>query len=571
MFKKLLALSIFILWLSSFGTVFAGDSAVFTLVIKFNDALQSFMGGKTFSHLHFDFGGNNFWGLIYSDGVKPVSNFNLDLQKNIGEEIVRNGKTIHCYDQLKGLYYNSQRGERLWPLDEDTRNIPMFHDGFSGLTMTWGIYTHCESDEVEIDSNSFFGYLTHNYDNHDYGLIAGVQYDATGNVITWETFANNLQTFNQQYNLGLIYDFNGWIAGFGISFNTWGENFVTQTNTHPSNNFFHNNDGSFTWEYGDPNGDALTGEVVFAGRYCKKMEEYFGPTTGATLCNLLNSGFNNHTWTWININAGSFIDQMLLLKIQGIIGMSTDVADDVKNIAGNEKDSKTQYFSSVNVNNATLINAAKKESEKLCQGKWSTTLTNSDVICIDRSKEINDIQNYDGKTIILRNGILTLKGNSRNLNNGINVFVDRGNLKFAFDGDKRQTFNERWFPTANSTDAIYSGIYLKGNFIVNGLVEVEEEKDYKYFIHGKFTSLNTYSAASSSYERLHQIQNLLSGVVPEIGGTDVGNLVSKADLTQVFRWRCNYWHSTDESNCNTGDFANSPLNIINQTVPSLFF
>ena len=230
---------------------------------------------------------------------------------------------------------------------------------------------------------------------------------------------------------------------------------------------------------------------------------------------------------------------MLLLKIQGIIGMSTDVADDVKNIAGNEKDSKTQYFSSVNVNNATLINAAKKESEKLCQGKWSNNLTNSDVICIDGSKAINSIEDYNGKTIILRNGILTLKGDSRNLNNGINVFVDRGNLKFAFNQDKRQTFNERGFPT-NGDDAIYSGIYLKGNFIVNGLVEVEELKDYKYFIHGKFTSLNTYSAASSSYERLHQIQNLLSGVVPEIGGTDVGNLVSKADLTQVFRWRCNY-------------------------------
>jgi len=60
----------------------------------------------------------------------------LAFKKNIGEEIERNGKKIYCYDQLKGLYYNSQRGERLWPLDEDTRNIPMFQKGFSGLTMT---------------------------------------------------------------------------------------------------------------------------------------------------------------------------------------------------------------------------------------------------------------------------------------------------------------------------------------------------------------------------------------------------------------------------------------------------
>ena len=29
---------------------------------------------------------------------------------------------VECYGRVKGFYYSSQRGERLWPLDEESQN-----------------------------------------------------------------------------------------------------------------------------------------------------------------------------------------------------------------------------------------------------------------------------------------------------------------------------------------------------------------------------------------------------------------------------------------------------------------
>jgi hypothetical protein len=65
---------------------------------------------ETISHIHFRGGGNSFGGLIArtptEDGLK--------------EKIVVNGNTVECTKKISGLYYNAQRGERLWPLDETT-------------------------------------------------------------------------------------------------------------------------------------------------------------------------------------------------------------------------------------------------------------------------------------------------------------------------------------------------------------------------------------------------------------------------------------------------------------------
>jgi hypothetical protein len=53
---------------------------------------------------------------------------------------------------------------------------------------------------------------------------------------------------------------------------------------------------------------------------------------------------------------------------------------------------------------------------------------------------------------------------------------------------------------------VSSGVFYKGNFIINGLVKVSKPEE-KYYIHGKFTSLNTYAVPNPS--RVTQVQNLL--------------------------------------------------------------
>jgi hypothetical protein len=47
-----------------------------------------------------------------------------------------------------------------------------------------------------------------------------------------------------------------------------------------------------------------------------------------------------------------------------------------------------QYFSSSDINSATLLNYAKQRSEILCRGKWKKDLvgldsTSDDVVCLD--------------------------------------------------------------------------------------------------------------------------------------------------------------------------------------------
>lgn len=100
---------------------------------------------------------------------------------------------------------------------------------------------------------------------------------------------------------------------------------------------------------------------------------------------------------------------------------------------------------------------------------------------------------------------------------------------------------------------------MKGNFIVNGLVKLATGKEkQKYFIHGKFTSLNTYDIPTQ--QRIEQVQK----IVPNWNTITWGQI----DLTKVFQWRCNLGSGTDGSACTVGEFKDSPLSIINQNYPS---
>lgn len=80
------------------------------------------LGGKYldqyFSVVHFNVAGNDFGGGFFWLPVvqldKPVFIKTLNAE---GEEDIK-----MCHNQIRGFYYNSQRGERLWPLDVDSQN-----------------------------------------------------------------------------------------------------------------------------------------------------------------------------------------------------------------------------------------------------------------------------------------------------------------------------------------------------------------------------------------------------------------------------------------------------------------
>jgi len=164
------------------------------------------------------------------------------------------------------------------------------------------------------------------------------------------------------------------------------------------------------------------------------------------------------------------LDSLLLLKIQGIIGLSSDLSSDYAALDGNESSSKTQYFSSVSVNNATLINAARRNAQELCRGGSTAT-----VLCL-KGDQTRSVSSLAGQIVIIENGNLTLNGSSTNDSQPLNIFIDKGNLILTQTSDQNVSFNAQGFPEVPATSAsIASGVFLKGNFVVNGLVSVKEQ------------------------------------------------------------------------------------------------
>ena len=128
------------------------------------------------------------------------------------------------------------------------------------------------------------------------------------------------------------------------------------------------------------------------------------------------------------------------------------------------------------------------------------------------------------------------------------------------------SFNNQAFP--DRSNSVASGVFFKGNFIVNGLVGFSPKLDLKtpegqlnpgfhrVIIHGKFTSLNTYDT-NTAKNRSQQVRDMVGSV----GLDDI-------DLTQVFAWRCNYGIGSDGTGCPLSEYQRAPLVIINQNYPS---
>ena len=512
MYKKIIALIAFVWWLCGIGIA----SNSFSLLMKFDKdtSLKDYI--SSVSHVHFGFSKNNFWGFFVFSTAENNDEAGNNSQ---GTKIDADGKDIFCKRKLNGLYYNSQRGDILWPLSDESKF------GSDYVTLTGGLYTSCSGDNV--NPYDIYGYLEHTYkkgtdQERKYWLMAWVKYNAESwsllndTASFWSTFGR----FDNRYPVGLIYDNNGWIGFVGCTLNG------TEGQTNELVAALNDTQIESVFEY--------TGEKV-------QFKGTWGVESDVLDCS----------------NIGLAIDQLLLLKIQGIIGISKDMKGGLENLAGNEANSKTQFFSSVNVNNATLINTAKKNAEQICAIDQDTT----DVIC-KSGDQTYDITALNEKTLVVNGGDLTLQGQMNSSNEPLDIFINGGNLILDLKTGHLTSFTEDGFPVYNGGNetkpVAYTGIYLKGNFIVNGLVQLATwTENEKYFIHGKFTSLNTYDIPTP--QRKQQIQTVLNN--PSISNEQI-------NLTKVFKWRCNLGSGTDGSACTVGEFKDSPLSIINQNYPS---
>lgn len=131
-----------------------------------------------------------------------------------------------CTQQLQGLYYNNQRGFRLWPLDQNTlTGMQAIDPSYNALTLTWGLFTNCSGSGVS--SQNVYGALGHIRGGHTYRILGGVAYDFPNK--TWVESASGSWTKLGSAATGRLFD-SQWSIG---QFATW-----TGTSTLPicSNN-----------------------------------------------------------------------------------------------------------------------------------------------------------------------------------------------------------------------------------------------------------------------------------------------------------------------------------------------
>lgn len=496
--KKIGILIIMIIW-AIYTIVNAG------IVLKFSDINIQSLENK-FSPVHFTAPGNNFgWSIFWlpSKSIIPTTIKTNSWWKKI------------CTKLVRWLYFNSQRGKRLRPLDEETRQLLIQqNERYNNISIEWWLYTTCDS----WSNYGIFWAITYTLWNKKSYIVAGTQLDYQNNEIQ-ATMANNFQYFDNKIPLGYIYDSNGGIGYVGGSL----------TGHQDLINFLNNGGSINSW---------------FMYSWTTVVSNDPKRTTS------IESG-NNATETMRN------------LIVQWSVGLSTTMNESERNSLGGNFQNKTVLYSSTDINSSTVINNARQKTQKLCQGKIlnpDLTTTTDMIICystgihIDLSKE----DTYKNKTIIVKNGNITLEGNMNKTSPALDIFVDKW-LVYLPDTNS-QLFNQEWFPDTNGT---YQWCYLKWNFIINGLVVWwtpgnEAAFTHRLHIQGKIALLNT--PFEPSPEKITQIENMFEPAL----------YTHFINLQNIFTRTCKLdGTSSDGTGCGTGNtISTTPLVILNGNYPS---
>lgn len=127
-----------------------------------------------------------------------------------------------------------------------------------------------------------------------------------------------------------------------------------------------------------------------------------------------------------------------------------------------------------------------------------------------------NLRNLRGKTIIVKKGDIIL-GEAMGLEDeAINIFIDQGNLylKNPTSTGNLKEFDAFGFPAQHADDSNSRANYLKGNFVINGLImgigqdnATPTPLNNKWYINGKIASFNTYGDPSE--KRITTLKTIL--------------------------------------------------------------
>ena len=512
------------------------DSKVLTGKSMFGTGLTFELKGKYlaqyFSAVHYslwgnDIGGGFFWREV-EDLATPVT-------------ISANGTgNVECYGRVKGFYYSSQRGERLWPLDEESQDqLRNLNTNYGDLAMKWWRYTRCQGNE-----NNIYGKITHTYKDKSYDLIAGVSYNVAENKVTTPPALRcNFQRLNNAIPFGYIYDSAGGIGILGASIKSSVMKLATKWDADAYKNI-HSFHRAYLGQL--ENWKCVSDIFDHDGQNPRYNDGSIPNYSSDKLDGLLDFGF------------GSAQTTLFKLGIRGIIWLSSELSNNSRgSIEGNQ--AGTSLLLNTDNSIAGIVNLARQRAEELCRNKWERVPgTEEDlgnragqVLCYDGNKDRNSrilrVNRYDEvAALIVKNADVFLLNYQVTRNNAAitNLFIDKGYL-FLLDEARNkfdlQKFDQNGYQTQDASNPWISyGNFLRGNFIVNGLI-IGMKPDTGQFtpiknklvIHGKVASYNTYTTPDDNKKQ----------VIKDILGSDGGRVeegtLKFIGLDQVFKWSCN--------------------------------
>ena len=492
-----------------------------------------------FSAVHYSLWGNDIWWGFFWREVEDLAN----------PVIISDGwtGTRTCYGRIRGFYYSSQRGERLWPLDQESKEqLKQLSSTYADLAMQWGRYTRCEGQE-----NNIYGKIIHEYGTptkKKYDLIAGVSYNVVGNKLTTPPALRcNFQRLNNAIPFGYIYDSAGGIGLLGASIKSNVMKLATAWDV-PAFSKIYNFHNAYLKEL--ENWKCVSDIFDHDGTQPHYNEGSISGHSSQILDGLLDFGF------------GSAQTTLFRLWIRGIIWLSSELSNNNRgSIEGNQ--AITSLLLNTDTSIAGVINLARQRAEDLCRNRRQPIpmgyqqldpATDVDILCYDGalngSSNLLHVDHYDvGKHRKKRIGAIAVKNADVWLNHTqwhsappVNLFIDKGDLLLpasSLTGELQSFNSEGYLLPANVP--FWSGdskaAFLRGNFIVNGLILWKWAAWYspivnKVIVHGKVASYNTYT--TPTIEKRDSIRWIL-----EAGRTIDEAKLNFIGLDQLFTRSCN--------------------------------
>ena len=568
-----------LLWFGLFGVMaicfwwsFA-SATKFVLNVEKIDSIWAAIS-RSINPVHFKDNWNDFGGFIYfSNGTWGTESINPEEIYEV--EISGNSEKKECKSKVRWFYYNAERWDRLWPLDENTWSDV---DGMNWLVTEWWIYTLCrdawyadelaacenisatqteEGEEItdwsdtssavsdcvsDVDArypqdHAYYGMVKHTLPSQywwdSFVLAAWVEYqfgDQWIEVKSNSELAPNFVRFQNRIPVWFIYDGNWWVWFVGCHIDTdWTSALKYMLNA-----------SNQVW-----------------------VDEFFIPDWTDSIA------YNYGGDIWLNCsNIWSAADSLIKILVEWLVWMNRE--SDL-GVIWNQTNSKMQYFSSSDINNATMMNYAKQRSEILCRWKWNNYKNWDTIICISgRDVDASSYKSSSSskKTLVVKNWNVTITPASSEYDTSYyDIFVNNGDLIINESSDNRFVFTKQWFiqtwmSVTWFVDVIswavnnwfdytwdYVAVWslIRWNFVVDGHVQAANGDSLlnKYFIYWKFTTQDSFQ-----------------------------------QLEEVFAWRCNNWYATDDAKyCPpslkwwawTNPYENASLVVIDQNYDSYLF